>query len=93
MIIKKYSGYIIASSLLLILFLPLIISTSSSPQTTCETGQPIAIPDDSTLPFDLQEVVERASHIPVPLSSDSLQVESPAHRALFTPQGEGGAEA
>ncbi|MDH5715557.1 MAG: hypothetical protein OEZ30_08335, partial [Candidatus Aminicenantes bacterium] len=52
---------IIISFLLLILFFPLSFSTSSSPQTTGENGQPSALTADSTLPFDPREVVKRSS--------------------------------
>ncbi|MDH5715558.1 MAG: hypothetical protein OEZ30_08340, partial [Candidatus Aminicenantes bacterium] len=58
---KRNSGFIIASSLLLILFSPLSFSTSGSLQATSEPGQPSALTAGSTLPFDPREVVKQSS--------------------------------
>ncbi|MFB0519522.1 MAG: hypothetical protein ACETWC_09610 [Acidobacteriota bacterium] len=57
---KINSGFIITSSLFLILFLPMAISTSSSPQSADETGQPLALAPDGDIPFDPREVVEQS---------------------------------
>ena len=59
--IKKHSGFIITSFLLLILFFPLSFSTSSSPQSVDKTGQPLALTPDGDLPFDPREVVDKSS--------------------------------
>jgi len=83
---KKHHLLILITPLLLILLFPLLVANSSSPQAISQSREPTALAPDDALPFELQEVVEQASHIPVPLSSDSLQVDSSAHRALFTPQ-------
>ncbi|MDH5406431.1 MAG: hypothetical protein OEX80_07825 [Candidatus Aminicenantes bacterium] len=58
--IKKHSGFIITSSLLLILFFPLIISTSSSPQEVRQSRKATAFAPDNTLPFDPREVVKQS---------------------------------
>ncbi len=79
--IKKHTGFIITSFLLLFFFFPLSFSSSSSPQTTGETEHPSALISDSSLPFDPREVVEKSSSAaPVdPMVSSYTNIAVAAH--------------
>ncbi|TKJ32106.1 hypothetical protein CEE39_06280 [bacterium (candidate division B38) B3_B38] len=59
--IKRHSGFIIISSLFLILFFPLSFSSCSSPQAASQSQEPTALAPDDALPFDPREVVEQSS--------------------------------
>lgn len=84
---KRHCLFFFTIALLLVLIFPLLLVNTSSPQAVRQSREPTELAPDDPLPFDLQDVVERAAYIPVSISCDSLQVDSLTHRALFTPQG------